>query len=299
MLIDKPRDWTSHDVVAKVRSTLSGRDKGQGTRRKDGMAGFANQQGEAVRKLPGDSHLDAVQGSNEERMNRRKTTMSERQKSADAAMHQEPAGVTGSASQQGKAVRKLRVGHAGTLDPLATGLLVVLIGSYTKRAQQFTKLDKTYDAKVTLGKVSETDDEEGEKTAISNLQPASSAIEETLKSFIGEIMQMPPQYSAVKVKGQRAYKLARKGQEVKIKPRKIKIYDIWEVRYDYPEINFKVRVSSGTYIRSLARDIGDRLKTGAYLSELRRTAISKYKVDDAVLAGKINHSAISANLINE
>ena len=177
--------------------------------------------------------------------------------------------------------KKPKVGHTGTLDPLATGLLVLLLGSYTKRAPELSKLDKTYEVTMRLGQTSTTGDEEGEKTAVSAVQPGREALEAALKQFVGEIEQVPPAYSAIKINGQRAYKLARKGAEVKLEPRPVTIHSLQLTGYTYPEARFITTVSSGTYVRSLVADIGERLGTGAYMSALRRTAVGPYTIGEA------------------
>jgi len=176
-------------------------------------------------------------------------------------------------------IAKPKVGHTGTLDPLATGLLVLVIGKYTKRAQEFSKLDKTYKVTMKLGQTSTTSDEEGEKTKISDNKPTQKELEEVLEQFTGKIEQVPPAFSAIKINGQRAYKLARAGQQVKLDPRKVEIYSLDLGRYDYPTVQFTAKVSSGTYIRSLVADIGEKLGTGAYMSDLRRTQVGKFKID--------------------
>lgn len=178
--------------------------------------------------------------------------------------------------------KKPKVGHTGTLDPLATGLLVLCLGSYCKRAGEFSRHDKTYDVTIRLGLTSDTGDDEGEKTAVSDRVPSHEEIEDVTKRFIGEIEQIPPVYSAVKVGGQRAYKLARAGKEVVIEARKVTVYDIEHLSYTYPEVSFTAKVSSGTYIRSLAEDIGQALGTGAYMSGLRRTEVGIFSVQDAI-----------------
>jgi tRNA pseudouridine55 synthase len=178
--------------------------------------------------------------------------------------------------------QKVKVGHAGTLDPAATGLLVILVGSYCKRASEFSKLDKTYEAELILGKLSTTGDSEGEITEKSAQKPLKEEIEQVLNGFTGEIMQIPHKFSAIKVNGQRAYKLARAGREVKIEPRKVTIYNIESTGYDYPKLKFTTEVSSGTYIRSLAEDIGEKLGVGAYLSALRRRRIDNYSIKDSI-----------------
>jgi len=177
---------------------------------------------------------------------------------------------------------KVKVGHTGTLDPFATGLLILVTGKFTKRASEFSKLDKTYDAELTLGSVSTTADPEGEIIKISDKQPSAAEINKVLSTFIGEIQQIPPAFSAIKVGGQRAYKLARAGKDVQMEARKVTIYDIENVKYEYPKLTFSVGVSSGTYIRSLAEDIGKKLDTGAYLSRLRRTKVGQFSLADAV-----------------
>lgn len=183
--------------------------------------------------------------------------------------------------KQSTGIKKPKVGHTGTLDPMATGLLIIVCGAYTKRAQEFSKLDKVYEAELILGSTSSTDDEEGEKTEVSDQIPPREAVLAALESFKGEIEQTPPLYSAIKVGGQRAYKMARKGHEVALEPRKVTIYSIDKIEYDYPKLSFTVKVSSGTYIRSLARDLGMVLGTGAYLSGLKRTEVGKYSLNKA------------------
>jgi tRNA pseudouridine55 synthase len=218
LLLDKPTGWTSHDVVAKIRSVLK-KETGQ----------------------------------------------------------------------------KVKVGHTGTLDPFATGLLIIVVGNYTKRASEFSKLDKIYEAELTLGSVSSTGDPEGEITKKSDKKPPKQEIEEVLNSFVGEIEQVPHKFSAMKIDGQRAYKLARAGKEVALEPRKVTIYSIENVEYDYPKLKFTTKVSSGTYIRSLAEDVGEKLATGAYLSNLRRTEVGNHSISEAIAIDKntnydiINH----------
>jgi len=201
-----------------------------------------------------------------------------------------------SSSQLPARAPKVRVGHTGTLDPAATGLLILVIGKYTKRAKEFSKLDKTYETEVTLGSISSTGDIEGEITPKSTHRPDKSAVEAVLSTFLGEISQTPPQYSAIKIGGQRAYKLARAGKTVEIEPRKVKIYELTDVDYDYPKLSFTVSVSSGTYIRSLAEDIGAKLGTGAYMSALRRTKVGKYDAKDALTLEEATIAKIEKSL---
>ncbi len=201
-------------------------------------------------------------------------------------------------------IRKLRritgfkkIGHAGTLDPLATGLMIMLFGSATKAASNYSILDKVYEAELTLGFESTTGDAEGELNKINNDVPTAKKVETVLNSFVGQQDQTPPQFSAIKVGGQRAYKLARKGQEVEIPSRKVTIHSTKLNDYRYPLITFTAKVSSGTYIRSLAQDIGQKLGAGAYLSKLARAEIGDFKLVDAVdldtSAEQINQTLIS------
>lgn len=222
LLVDKPKDWTSFDVAAKVRGTL----------KKSGIS-------------------------------------------------------------------KPKVGHTGTLDPQATGLLVLTLGSYCKRAGEFSKLDKVYEVELTLGKTSTTDDSEGEITKISDNKPSSSEVEESINAFLGEIQQTPPAFSAIKVDGKRAYKLAREGKEVKLEPRSITIHEITNVNYEYPKVTFTSEVSSGTYIRSLARDIGEKLGVGAYMSDLRRTKVGDFDLSRAISTTELTIENIQNNLIDK
>ncbi len=176
--------------------------------------------------------------------------------------------------------RQLKVGHAGTLDPFATGLLVILLGDATKRADEFLKLDKVYEATISLGKTSTTGDSEGEFTEVSDIQPTEGDIKRVLEKFVGEITQTPPAYSAIKINGQRAYKLAREGKEVEMPTRQVSIYSLELIDYSYPELKIRTHVGSGTYIRSLAEDIGRELGAGAYCSALRRVSVGNMILRD-------------------
>ena len=201
-------------------------------------------------------------------------------------------------------VRKItgekRVGHAGTLDPFAEGVLVVAVGrEYTKKLGRFLKQDKTYQAKIKLGAVSDTYDRTGKVSRVSlatsylpKLQTrgypkrgsliTKKGIASAFKKFKGEIQQTPPIFSAVKIKGKKAYELARKGIVLKLKPRRVKIYSIKILKYKWPYLKIETRVSSGTYIRSLAHDLGQSLKTGGYLDKLIRTSVGKYKIEKSL-----------------
>ena len=183
---------------------------------------------------------------------------------------------------------KVKVGHTGTLDPFATGLLILLSGKMTKKSGDYLKLDKTYEATLKLGFTSTTGDPEGEITEVdlSKLSPQErhpnlEKITSTINSFIGTIIQIPPRFSAIKINGQRAYKLARQNQDFEIPSREVTIHSIDILHYDYPNLTIRCHVSSGTYIRTLAEDIGKALGTGAYLTALRRTVIGNYNVLNA------------------
>lgn len=176
---------------------------------------------------------------------------------------------------------KVKVGHTGTLDPFATGLLILLSGKMTKKSGEFLKLDKEYVADLRLGFVSTTGDPEGDIEERNDYVPSKKEVEDVLTKFIGEIEQTPPKYSAIKINGQRAYKLARKGVDFEVPARKVKIYNIEILEYNYAELKIWCKVSSGTYIRTLAEDIGEKLGTGAYLTALRRTRVGDYSVEDA------------------
>ena len=177
--------------------------------------------------------------------------------------------------------KKVKVGHTGTLDPFATGLMIIVTGKKCREADTFTKLDKWYEAEIMLGEVSTTGDPEGELTRVSARQPSRSEIEAVLSTFVGEIKQRPPVFSAIKINGRRAYQLARQGQSVDMPERTVSIYALELVAYEYPRLAIRAHVSSGTYIRSLAVDIGQKLGTGAYCRQLRRQAIAEYDVAQA------------------
>lgn len=184
-------------------------------------------------------------------------------------------------------VRKItntkKVGHAGTLDPLASGVLVVAVGREdTKKINAIVEKEKEYIADFKLGQESTTDDDEGEKLPISALVPTRKEIEAVLLNFGGEIMQVPPQFSAIKVAGKRAYKTARQGQEVELSARPVVVKEIELLQYDYPQLKIRAVTGPGVYIRSLARDIGRELGTGAYMSDLIRTRVGEYKIENSL-----------------
>lgn len=186
-----------------------------------------------------------------------------------------------------RAGKKVKVGHTGTLDPFATGLMILVTGAECKKAGDYSKLDKVYEATIRLGQTSTTGDPEGEITTISDVQPTKEEIEAALLHFSGEIQQRPPAFSAIKVGGQRAYKLARAGKEVEIPMRTITIHSLELVEYAYPELKIRTHVSSGTYIRTLAQDIGAKLETGAYCTDLRRMSINEWDISEAMLLGDL------------
>jgi tRNA pseudouridine55 synthase len=186
------------------------------------------------------------------------------------------------ASASGVKPKSIKVGHSGTLDPLATGLLQICVGkAFTKKMPTLMKKDKEYIVTLSFGSRSTTYDSEGDLEPVSDRKPTIQEVEETLSSFIGKQMQTPPTYSALKVNGKRAYELARQGKGVSIKQRPVNIYYIDDLKYTYPTATFRVSVSSGTYIRSLVHDIGERLSVGAIVTELRRTKIGENVAEDA------------------
>lgn len=177
--------------------------------------------------------------------------------------------------------KKTKVGHTGTLDPFATGLMILTVGKECKNAMNYSKLDKSYRTKIKLGFNSTTGDTEGEITSVSNKILTKEEVQQVLNDFTGKIEQTPPKFSAIKINGQRAYKLAREGKEVEMPKRQVEIYKIELLGYKYPYIEIEVSVSSGTYIRTLAEDVGTKLKTGAYCEELRRLSIDKWTLSEA------------------
>jgi tRNA pseudouridine55 synthase len=188
-----------------------------------------------------------------------------------------------------------RVGHAGTLDPFADGLLVILVGRATRLAEYLTGYDKAYRARVRLGVTTDTDDGTGavlEEIAVAEF--SVEEIESVLARFEGKIRQRVPVYSAVKVDGERLYRRARRGAGVNAPVREVEIYSISTVEYDPPEITFEVKCSSGTYVRALARDIGDALGCGAHLVALTRTRVGPYKLAGAISVGELQAGDVGA-----
>ena len=181
-------------------------------------------------------------------------------------------------------VRTKKVGHAGTLDPLATGLLILCTGKFTKRINEYMAQEKEYTGTITLGALTPTYDLESEPEQYKDYSFVTpQLVEDTIAaSFTGAILQVPPIHSAIKVDGKRVYELARKGKEVKLEPRPVTIRNFEIVSFQLPVLGFRVVCSTGTYIRSLANDLGAALGCNGYLSSLRRTRIGEFRVEDAM-----------------
>ena len=180
-------------------------------------------------------------------------------------------------------IKKIKVGHAGTLDPLATGLLIICCGKMTKRINNFSAMNKTYSGKITIGSTTPSYDLETKPNVHYPIDHINEKlILKTAKKFVGKIFQTPPMFSAIKKDGVRLYNLARQGKEIKIDKREVSIDSFEITSFNLPEISFNVTCSKGTYIRSLAHDFGKELNSGAHLSELRRINIGDYSVKDSV-----------------
>jgi tRNA pseudouridine55 synthase len=175
-----------------------------------------------------------------------------------------------------------RVGHAGTLDPLATGVVLVCLGPAVRVTEYLMDLTKTYRGTVRLGVETDTYDAEGEIVATREVDVSEPALREALSRFAGEIEQRPPAHSAVKVGGKRAYERARRGEEVEMKPRKVRIHRLDLLRFEPPEVEIEVECGRGTYLRSIAHDLGQALGCGGHLSSLVRTQVGPFRVEDAV-----------------
>lgn len=182
-----------------------------------------------------------------------------------------------------------KIGHSGTLDPFSTGLLILLIGQEaTKQQKKFLLLDKTYWAKIRLGATSDTYDLTGKITEnkVEKI-PEIDKIKEVVRKFVGEFEQTPPAFSAKKIKGKKAYELARQGKKVELKPKRIEIYELEVLSYQWPYFELRARVSAGTYLRSLAHDIGQKLGSGGYLENLIREQIGPFNLKEAIDLEKI------------
>ena len=193
-------------------------------------------------------------------------------------------------------LKKFKVGHAGTLDPLATGLLIVCVGKATKTIHQFQNLDKEYTGKFHVGATTPSYDMETQVDQTFDTEHITEEqILKTAEEFTGKIMQVPPVFSAIKKNGKKLYEHARKGQEVEIEPREVEIKEFEILSVNLPEVSFRVKVSKGTYIRSLAYDFGKALGAGAYLSELRRTKTGDFSVKDAITIDEFIEELQSGN----
>lgn len=197
-----------------------------------------------------------------------------------------PAGMTSRAAVdrvQRCLPRRTRIGHTGTLDPLATGILVICVGAATRLGEYVQRMRKTYRTRLQLGARSDTDDAEGTIVPVADATaPDAAKVAACVADFIGTIEQVPPAFSAAKVTGRRAYDLARRGEGVALRPRSIVIYAIEVMRYEYPELDLEVQCGKGTYIRSLARDLGERLGCGSLVQTLRRTCVGPFAVEGAL-----------------
>jgi len=192
-----------------------------------------------------------------------------------------------------KIINMKKIGHAGTLDPLATGLLIVCTGKFTKKINEYMAQEKEYTGTITLGAVTPTYDRESEPENVKSLDGITEEIiKEKTKQFTGEILQTPPVHSAIKQNGKPVYLMARKGIDVVLEPRKITIKEFEITKIDLPVVSFKVVCTTGTYIRSLANDFGLALGCGGYLSELRRTRIGNFKVEDAMTMEEFKSSVL-------
>ena len=194
--------------------------------------------------------------------------------------------------------RKVKVGHAGTLDPLATGVVVVCVGKATKLVDRLMGSTKVYEASVNLSGFTVSDDAEYEPVLVAvAVPPTREAVEQSLQQQVGLIQQVPPIFSAVHVDGKRAYKLARAGDEVKLKARAVRVDAIEVLGYDWPTLELRITCGKGTYIRSIARDLGKSLGTGGYLSGLRRTASGAFKVEDALPIERFEEVVVQGDLL--
>jgi tRNA pseudouridine55 synthase len=193
--------------------------------------------------------------------------------------------------------RPAKVGHAGTLDPLASGVLVICVGKATRLIQHVQRMRKSYRAKFLLGRQSETDDVEGSVAIVEGAPvPQRELLDAVLSRFVGEIQQRPPAYSAIKTDGRRAYHLARQGRPPALPARTVTIHDLHIERFEYPELELSIECGSGTYVRALGRDIAAALGTSAVMGALRRTAVGEFHVEDALALGELSHDALRGRL---
>ncbi len=197
-----------------------------------------------------------------------------------------------------RAVRPAKAGHAGTLDPLATGVLVVCVGSATRLIRHVQQMPKHYTGTFLLGRSSPTEDIEGEITDLANPPvPSREQLEAAAAGLVGPMLQRPPAFSAKKILGQRAYAMARLGKIVRLQPHRVTVYQLAVVRYEYPELVLDINCSSGTYVRSLGRDLAERLGTAAVMSALTRTAIGAFRLEEAVQPNVLTRENIAKRLM--
>src|SRR4051812_46533669 len=200
--------------------------------------------------------------------------------------------------------RGTKIGHAGTLDPFATGVLLLLIGKATKACERLMDAPKQYETTVRFGATTATDDLESpaipwqRADGAAVVPPSPAAIAEVLPKFVGTILQRPPAFSAMKIAGRRAYDLARNGADVVLAARPVKVYGIELLHYPWPDLRLRIDCGRGTYIRAIARDLGEVLDVGGYLTELRRTAIGSFVVDRAVTLEKLREVGIAPFLLD-
>lgn len=193
--------------------------------------------------------------------------------------------------------RRTKIGHAGTLDPFATGILLLLIGSATRQCERLMNQPKHYLATVKLGAYTATDDPEAPEQPIAGAgDPGIHAINSALTEFVGTIEQIPPDFSALKIGGLRAYQLARQGESIRLASRKVMIHSIENLHYLWPALQLKIICGRGTYIRSIARDLGKRLGTGGYLTSLRRSAIGPYTISHAATLDMLRMDGVQTYL---
>jgi len=195
-------------------------------------------------------------------------------------------------------VRPVKVGHAGTLDPLATGVLVVCLGPATRLVPYVQQQAKCYRATFLLGRRSETDDVDGDVIELPGaIRPSHAQLVAALPQFVGDIRQRPPDYAAVKIRGRRAYDLARRGHPVQLAERPVSVYELTLRAFEYPELQLDIRCGSGTYVRALGRDIARELGTTAVMSALVRTSIGGFRIEDAVPADELNASHVATQIV--
>jgi len=196
-------------------------------------------------------------------------------------------------------LRPLKVGHAGTLDPLASGVLVVCVGQATRLIGYIQQMPKRYEGTFLLGRTSDTEDIEGSVTELTEPpRPTREQIQAALPALVGEILQRPPAYSAIKVHGQRAYHLARRGQAVELEPRRVVVHAIQIVAYEYPKLVLDIQCGGGTYVRSLGRDLAVSLGTAAVMSALERTAIGRFRLEDACQPHALDAENVAAHVLS-